>query len=94
MDEALSDPKVGVVLVDVVIGLGSHNDPAAHLASIVDGRQLVDRPVIIASVTGTEADPQVRSAQVAKLEAAGIHVAPTNADAAGWSLAMLFAGKV
>jgi FdrA protein len=53
----------------------------------------LDRPVIIASVTGAEADPQIRSAQVAKLEAAGIHVAPNNADAAGWSLAALVAGK-
>ena len=94
LTEALSDAKVGVVLVDVVIGLGSHDDPAGHLTSLVAGHQSLDQPVIIASVTGTEADPQIRSAQVAKLEAAGIHVAPTNADAAGWSLTALTAGKV
>ncbi|MDG2283952.1 MAG: oxidoreductase, partial [Alphaproteobacteria bacterium] len=94
LTEALSDAKVGVVLVDVVIGLGSHDDPAGHLTSLVAGHQSLDQPVIIASVTGTEADPQIRSVQVAKLEAAGIHVAPTNADAAGWSLTALTAGKV
>ena len=37
-------------------------------------------------MTGTEDDPQLRSAQIGKLEAAGVFVAPTNADAAVWAL--------
>ena len=30
--DALADPKVGVVLMDVVLGYGGHDDPAGHLA--------------------------------------------------------------
>ena len=41
---------------------------------------------LIASVTGTEADSQTRSAQIAKLEAAGIHTAPSNAEAVHWAI--------
>jgi len=39
-------------------------------------------PAIIASVTGTDEDPQCYSAQVAILRNASIIVAPSNADAA------------
>ena len=86
---ALTNPAVAVVLVDVVIGLGAHGDPAGHLANAVERDSANGGPIVIASVTGTEADPQGRSAQIAKLEAAGILVAPTNADAAAWALAAL-----
>ena len=84
--DALSDGAVAVILLDLVIGFGAHHDPAGHLAATVMTHRQQDGPVVIASVTGTEADPQIRSVQIAKLEAAGIHVAPTNADAAAWSL--------
>ena len=50
----------------------------------------IDAPFInIASVTGTDGDPQGRISQIAKLEAAGILVAPSNADAAKLALACL-----
>ena len=86
---ALNDAAVAVVLVDVVIGLGAHDDPAGHLAMSVTRDRAAAGPIVIASVTGTEADPQGRSAQIAKLETAGILVAPTNADASAWALAAL-----
>lgn len=78
---ALTEPNIGIVLLDVVIGLGAHEDPAGHLTGILDGRP-ADGPLVIASVTGTDADPQGRSAQMQKLLAAGVLVAPCNADAA------------
>jgi FdrA protein len=78
---ALADPTVAVILVDVVIGFGAHADPAGAVAAVVaDGP--ATGPQVIASVTGTEADPQVRSRQVAALAAAGVIVAPSNAKAA------------
>lgn len=83
---ALKDKDVGVVLVDVVIGYGAHADPAGHLSEIIRVHGGKGGPLVIASVTGTEDDPQKRSTQIKTLEAAGIHVAPTNADAAGWAL--------
>ncbi|MDH3703650.1 MAG: acyl-CoA synthetase FdrA [Alphaproteobacteria bacterium] len=84
--ETLDDARVGVILVDVVIGYGSHDDPAGHLAKLLTARR-PNGPAVIASVTGTEDDPQSRSTQLAKLETVGVHVAPTNADAAVWALA-------
>jgi FdrA protein len=78
--DALADPAVGVILLDIVLGYGGHPDPAGHLANVLSGR---DRgPLLLASVTGTDGDPQVRSAQVQKLTEAGVTVAESNAAAA------------
>jgi FdrA protein len=83
---ALVDENVGVILIDVVIGYGAHADPAGHLAQFLPAHRRANGPEIITSVTGTDADPQNRSGQIEKLKAAGIHVAPTNADATYWAL--------
>jgi FdrA protein len=85
--EALSDPAVGVVLLDIVLGYGGHADPAGHLAAFLAGRER--RPLILASVTGTDADPQPREEQVRKLVDAGVIVAESNADAAEAAIAAL-----
>ena len=74
---ALADADVGVILVDVVLGYGSHPDPAGVLV-----RNNFSRKVVVASVTGTEEDPQRWSRQVSILHAAGVLVAPSNAHAA------------
>jgi len=74
---ALADPAVGLVLVDVVLGYGAHGDPAAVLSSV-----LTKQKTVIASVTGTDQDPQVWSRQVAILREAGVIVAASNAQAA------------
>src|SRR5260370_30987523 len=74
---ALADPKVAVLLVDVVLGYGSHPDPAAILIHALKGSS---KP-IIASVTGTEGDPQGWSRQVAVLRHARGLVPPSNARA-------------
>ncbi len=87
--QALEDPAVGVVLVDVVIGHGAHDDPAGHLAGVLADRLPADGPVVIASVTGTDDDPQGLTAQSARLKAAGVRLAPSNADAATVALACL-----
>ena len=60
--EALADPRVGIILLDLVLGYGGHPDPAGHLAAFLAGRDR--RAVIVASVTGTDADPQPRAAQI------------------------------
>jgi len=76
--KALKEKGVGVVLLDVVIGYGAHADPAGLLAGVLKK----NRKLVIASVTGTEADPQVYSKQVRTLEDAGVIVAESNAQAA------------
>jgi hypothetical protein len=91
-----ADPTTAVLLFDVVLGYGAHPDPAGELIPALEaarrtttaaGRGLAK----IASVTGTEADPQRRSTQVAKLRAAGAAVMDSNAQAA--RLAALVAAR-
>ncbi len=79
--KVLADPAVAVVLLDVVIGYGAHADPAGLLAGAMAAAPAT-RPAVIASVTGTEGDPQGYSRQAAKLVAAGVLVASSNAEAA------------
>ena len=79
-----ADPTAGVLLLDVVLGLGAAPDPAGDLApavrAAIDSRQ--GGLAVIASVVGTEDDPQVRSRQEATLAAAGAIVFSTSARAA------------
>src|SRR5688572_20636814 len=81
---ALADPSVGAILVDVVLGYGSHPDPAGILV-----KEELTGKTVVASVTGTEGDPQVRSRQVARLREAGVLVAPSNAHAAEWAASLV-----
>lgn len=74
---AVADPQLGVLLVDVVLGYGAHENPAGVLL----GNDFKGR-IVVASVTGTEQDPQRWSRQVGQLRAAGVLVAASNADAA------------
>jgi len=83
--EAMADSSVGAILLDVILGWGAHADPAGQLSSALGG---VTRngPAVVASVVGTEADPQVRSVQMRKLTDAGVILAPSNAAAAALAL--------
>jgi FdrA protein len=74
---ALADPAVAVILADVVLGYGAHENPAGVLL-----QNDLERKTVVASVTGTEQDPQVWSRQAALLREAGVLVAPSNAHAA------------
>ncbi|UOF92367.1 acyl-CoA synthetase FdrA [Fodinisporobacter ferrooxydans] len=85
--QAAKDPGVAVILLDVVLGYGSHEDMAGSLASAItkantiaeeEGRKLI----FIASVCGTAGDPQIYEEQAAKLEHAGVIVKESNASAA------------
>lgn len=73
-----AQPQVRVLLVDVVIGFGATADPAASLIQAWQqacAARVGDQPLFaIATVTGTERDPQCRSRQIAALEDAGITV--------------------
>ena len=75
-------PEVSVLLLDLVLGYGSNLKPLDDIlppltAAFKSNRELS----IVASVTGTETDPQVRSKVVKALEAAGVLVMPSNAGA-------------
>ena len=81
LEESLADAEVAVVLLDVVLGYGAHEDPSREIAEIVAGIPAEDRPAVVVSVCGTEADPQVYSQQKENLESAGVYVARSNAAA-------------
>lgn len=80
LTEAVRDPQVGVILLDIILGYGAHLDPAAHVAGILARRD--GSPLVIASVVGTDDDPQPRADQVRTLAEAGVIVAASSADAA------------
>ena len=76
------DPETAVVLFDVVLGLGAHEDPAGEAARAIE-RARGSHPgvLFIGSVTGTEGDPQGLNAQRARLREAGALVADTHLEA-------------
>ena len=82
MREEGRSAETAVVLVDVVLGHGSHADPAGQLApvcaEIIDGGA---GPQVVAYVLGTEGDPQGFAAQQAKLRDVGCIVTETAARA-------------
>jgi FdrA protein len=80
--EVAADEHVAVVLMDVVLGHGSHADPAGELAAAC--RELHDRggPVVVTYVLGTEQDPQGLERQRATLREAGCLVTETAGRAA------------
>lgn len=77
---ALEDNSTAVVLIDIVLGYGAHDDPAGTVASIVS--QTESQTPVVASVVGTERDPQPRSKQIRTLETAGVTIAESNVGAA------------
>jgi FdrA protein len=85
--EAAGSSEVGVILLDVVLGRAAHPDPARSLsAAIREARALAERDrrslAVVASVVGTAGDPQGLHGQIGMLEAAGVTVLPSNAQAA------------
>jgi FdrA protein len=83
--DVAADPATGVVLMDVVLGHGAEDDPAASLAPAIDG---IAPPVVI-TVVGTTHDPQGLARQVDALAAAGAEVHLSNAGATRRALAIL-----
>ncbi len=74
----LTDPGCAAVLLDVVLGLGAHPDPAADLAELIDG---AGKPVVV-SLIGTRDDPQDLATTARRLRDAGAIVHASNAAAA------------
>jgi succinyl-CoA synthetase alpha subunit len=80
------DPQTAIILLDVVLGYGSHPDPASVIAPVIKdaiaqadaaGRKLM----VVGSVCGTAADPQNLAAQDSRLRQAGMRLAGSNAAA-------------
>jgi FdrA protein len=78
-----SDPQTAVILIDVVLGYGSHPDPASALAgTCAEITRGPDSPAIVAYVLGTDLDPQGLELQQDRLAEAGCVLATTGAGSA------------
>ncbi len=81
--EEAKDPEVAVIMLDVVIGYGSHADPASEIAPAIkkcleDSKKAGRHLEIVCVVTGTDLDPQNFDSQVKQLKDAGAWVDPSN----------------
>lgn len=83
--EVADHETTGVVLMDVVLGHGAEEDPAASLAPAIEGI----RPPVVITVVGTAHDPQGLDRQVDALVAAGAEVHLSNAHATRRALEIL-----
>jgi len=93
---AARDPETAVVLIDLVIGFGVGEDPAAELVPVLEEAKLAARAIgnelaIIAYVCGTNSDEQHCDSQREKLKRAGAFVARSNAEVAR-TVSMLIEG--
>lgn len=80
LDEQGRDPAVAAILLDVVLGLGSHENPASQLAPAC-ARAVEQGVGVVTYVLGTDGDPQGFARQRETLEAAGCIVTETAARA-------------
>lgn len=80
--EEAADTEVAVILLDVVLGYGSHLNPAGELVPVIKQALQNSKGLqVICSVTGTELDPQNMHDVKLKLENAGAIVMNSNAAA-------------
>ena len=86
--ELLADPDTAVVLLDVLLGHGSHPDPVAELLPVLAGAAV---PVVV-SLIGARRDPQQLDDSARRLHAGGASVFSSNAAATRHALSLLTAG--
>jgi len=82
-----ADPETAVILFDVVIGYGSHANPAAEILISIEGARNIaakeNRQIyFVGFVCGTDLDPQKFTEQIATLKSAGVNLAESNTNAA------------
>jgi FdrA protein len=78
LKQEAADPEVGMILLDVVLGEGSHPDPAGELAPVI--KEIKEKRLnsngandleILAIIIGTDDDPQNRQSQIERFRDAG-----------------------
>ena len=94
MKEAVDDVSTGVILFDVMLGYGSHEDMAAALLPTIlelkEKAERADRKVFfVANVCGTRKDVQNYDGIVRELEDAGVIVCENNKQACRMALKLI-----
>lgn len=90
----IEDDEVALILMDFVIGYGAHPDPVGEMLPGIEKAQDIKQkkgfgPCFIASVCGTDKDPQSLEDQEEKLRKAGVAVMPSNAQAVRLAMKIL-----
>lgn len=80
-----ADPEVAVIVLDFVLGYGSHEDPAGVMVpAIKEAKEQAEREgrhlEIIGYVLGTDQDVQNRQEQIQKLQDAGVTITTSSQD--------------
>jgi FdrA protein len=82
MKQEAADPQVGLILFDVVLGEGSHPNPASELVPVIkEIRGQRPELAFMSILVGTDDDPQNLAAQVEQLKDAGVNVFRTATEA-------------
>ena len=82
MRQEAADSEVGMILFDVVLGEGSHPDPASELVPVIkEIKEKISEAEFVSIVIGTKDDPQNVQAQIEQLQAAGVTVFRTATEA-------------
>ncbi|WP_339291142.1 acyl-CoA synthetase FdrA [Paenibacillus sp. FSL W8-0187] len=94
IEQAAQDKSTAIIMLDVVLGYGSHEDMAGALLPVIEKTQSEAAAqgkslYFVATVCGTEQDPQNYQEQKAKLERAGVIVKDSNNQAVRTALAMM-----
>ncbi len=91
-----ADPETAIILFDVVLGYGAHDDPAGQLAPVIDKVHAAlgpKAPLFVAQICGTKGDPQDMAGQAETLRKAGVHLCSSNAEAVALTQAILKQAK-
>jgi FdrA protein len=83
LESEAEDPETALILLDVVLGYGSHPDPAAELAPVIKDARLKAEKAgryleVVIVVSGTDADPQDMKSQEERFREAGARVFRSN----------------
>ena len=82
LKQEAADPEVCMLLLDLVLGQGSHPDPASELAPVIKEIKKNRSDIqVLAIVIGTDEDPQDTSSQIDQLKASGVVVFRTVTEA-------------
>ena len=84
-----ADAETAVILLDVVLGHGAHDDPAAAMAPALAEIGGTGGPALVGFVCGTDGDPQGLAHQAAALTEAGVLLAASNAEAVRLAVAII-----
>ena len=95
IEKYAEDEQTGIILFDVVLGYGAHEDMVGALLPAIEAAQTKAKTAggdlyFVATVCGTTKDPQNYQDAVDRLKAAGVYVAESNAKAV--QLALLLKG--